>query len=305
MIYSPIVYFAFNRPEHTRKSLHALSKNSEAIYSELYVFVDGPRNDTDQKKIDKILTIINSYKNKFKTCTINQNIKNKGCAQQTIDCMNEFCKSHETFIFLEDDNITSPYFLQFMNKSLEIYQDIDEVWSISGYVPKLKPMPPTSYFLTHFSSWGWASWSKYWLNICWDKHKLYSELKQKKLLYKFNYNNEYNITTFFDLKKDSCTSWSARCAASMFLKQKLSFFPKESLIQNIGNDGSGEHFTFTTTKYSTTLSSKDITSFPKKAKESTYIFQTYVDFYKSHKLTIWGHIKSKTKKIISLIKRLF
>ena len=76
----------------------------------------------DQQEINKVIDIVQSYKQYFHSLHITQNTVNKGCAQQTIDCMNKFCKTHERFIFLEDDNIVSPFFLDFMNQALIKYE---------------------------------------------------------------------------------------------------------------------------------------------------------------------------------------
>ena len=46
MNYSPVAFFAFNRPYHTSKSLNSLSLNNEAKNTDLYVFIDGPRKSS-------------------------------------------------------------------------------------------------------------------------------------------------------------------------------------------------------------------------------------------------------------------
>ena len=41
--------------------------------------------------------------------------------------------SHEKFIFLEDDAILSPYFLTFMNASLNYYKNVSKVMGVTGW----------------------------------------------------------------------------------------------------------------------------------------------------------------------------
>ena len=49
---------------------------------------------------------------------------------KTIGRKNKYGK----IIVLEDDLITSPYFLKFMNEALEKYQDNERVMHIAGYM---------------------------------------------------------------------------------------------------------------------------------------------------------------------------
>ena len=42
---APLIVFAYNRPDHLKKTLTALSENPEARVSELFLFVDGPKNE--------------------------------------------------------------------------------------------------------------------------------------------------------------------------------------------------------------------------------------------------------------------
>ena len=51
MKYAPIALFVYNRPEHTKKTLEALQKNTLAQNSELFIFSDGPKNNQDKKAV--------------------------------------------------------------------------------------------------------------------------------------------------------------------------------------------------------------------------------------------------------------
>jgi len=44
MNYAPIAFFAYKRPEHTRKSLELLSQNMGAESSELFIFCEGAKS---------------------------------------------------------------------------------------------------------------------------------------------------------------------------------------------------------------------------------------------------------------------
>ena len=55
---APTVVFAYNRPEHLRRTLSALAENHGAGETEVFVFVDGPKNEsgkTDRQSLKKQL----------------------------------------------------------------------------------------------------------------------------------------------------------------------------------------------------------------------------------------------------------
>ncbi len=51
---APVILFAYNRPEHTRKTLESLKKNYLADQSTLYIFVDGPKPEATNEQLEKI-----------------------------------------------------------------------------------------------------------------------------------------------------------------------------------------------------------------------------------------------------------
>ena len=123
LILYPITLIAFNRPYHTFKTLNYLSINPEAKSSELYVFIDGPRNELDYLKIDQTEEVIKSFNNKFKKISIKRSTLNKGLALNVIDGVSEVLKEFEATIVLEDDIATSESFLNYMNYSLNELKD--------------------------------------------------------------------------------------------------------------------------------------------------------------------------------------
>jgi GT2 family glycosyltransferase len=65
--------------------------------------------------------------------TITESELNKGLARSVIHGVSEVLTKYDRVIVLEDDLITSSNFLEFMNTSLNHYNNISEVISISGY----------------------------------------------------------------------------------------------------------------------------------------------------------------------------
>ena len=75
-MYTPVAFFAFNRPYHTNESLKSLSQNKIAINTEIFAFIDGVKNNNELHLVDNVEKIIKSYSNKFKKITIFRSSEN-------------------------------------------------------------------------------------------------------------------------------------------------------------------------------------------------------------------------------------
>ena len=114
---APIVLFVYNRPDHTRQTVEALQKNELAVDSELFIYSDAAKNENAEQKVNEVREYIKSIDG-FKKITIIEREKNWGLANSIIDGVTNIVNEYEKIIVLEDDLVTSPYFLRFMNSSL-------------------------------------------------------------------------------------------------------------------------------------------------------------------------------------------
>jgi hypothetical protein len=244
MTLAPIVLFVYNRPSHTSKTLDALKLNELADESLLYIYSDGPKQNATEdqlKKIDEVRDIIRSKK-WCKEVNIIESKKNKGLADSIINGVTEIVNQYGKVIVLEDDIVTSKGFLKYMNEALILYQNELQVMHISGYIFPVKGKLPTTFFYRQTSCWGWATWSDRWsfLNTC--ASELLDDLNNSgkieyadidgtnQFLNQLNANIEGKIKT-----------WAVLWHFSVFMSDGLSLHPKNSLVKNIGHDGSGVH----------------------------------------------------------------
>ena len=114
---APIVLFVYNRPDHTRQTVEALQKNELAIDSELFIYSDATKNENAEQKVNEVREYIKNI-NGFKKVTIVEREKNWGLANSIIDGVTKIVNEYGKIIVLEDDLVTSPYFLKFMNWAL-------------------------------------------------------------------------------------------------------------------------------------------------------------------------------------------
>jgi len=238
---SPIALFVYNRLWHTRQTIDALLKNKEASATHLFVFSDGPKTEADAAKVQEIRDYVTSL-NGFAKIDLIASEQNKGLANSIIGGVTKVLETNDTVIVMEDDLVTSPFFLQYMNEALALYRDDEAVVSIHGYVYPVKQALPETFFLRGADCWGWATWKRGWKLFEPDGQKLLNELKQRHLVKDFDMDGHFPYT---DMLKDQIAgrvnSWAIRWHASAFLQNKFTLYPGTSLVNNIGFDNSGTH----------------------------------------------------------------
>jgi len=243
MTLAPIILFAYNRPSHTLKTLEALAQNDLANESLLYVFADGIKANASADAIQNIKKTREILKSKqwCKEVQIVERAENFGLARSVIDGVTEIVNKHGKVIVLEDDLVTSRYFLKFMNETLDRYEKEESVACISAYIYPIKDLPEL-FFIKGADCWGWGTWKRAWDLFEPNGNKLLNELEGKKLTSKFDLNSSYPYTKMLREQISGLNnSWAIRWYASSFLKNKLCLYPGHSLVNNIGTDGSGTH----------------------------------------------------------------
>lgn len=282
---APISLFVYNRLEHTKKTVEALQKNELAVGSDLIIFSDAAKNESSAEGIkvlrDYLKTIVG-----FKSINIIERLENFGLAKSVISGVTEVVNQHGKIIVLEDDLVTSPYFLRYMNDALNMYENNDEVISIHGYVYPVKQDLPETFFLKGADCWGWATWKRGWDLFESDGKKLLEQIIEKKAIKEFNFNSTY---PYLQMLKGQIlglnNSWAIRWYASAFLKNKLTLYPGHSLIYNIGFDGSGSH-SGKTDIFDSLIYSKEIKIGGISLEENKIAKNKIIKYFKSPKLRL-------------------
>lgn len=238
---APIALFTFSRPAHTAQTLAALQSNLLAEQSDLIIFSDGPRHQQDQEKVKEVRTLLHQVKG-FRTVQVIERETNYGLSRNIIDGVTQICREYGQVIVLEDDLVTSPYFLKYMNEALSYYANNSQVASIHGYVYPVQEQLPETFFLRGADCWGWATWHRAWNLFNPNGSELLKELYRQNLTQEFDFAGAYPYTKMLKGQiAGTNDSWAIRWYASAFLQNKLTLYPGRSLVHNIGNDASGTH----------------------------------------------------------------
>ncbi|MBA9016755.1 hypothetical protein B0H68_003521 [Clostridium beijerinckii] len=291
---APIVMFTFNRLEHTKKTIEALKKNNFAKESEIFIFSDGPRNEQEKLKVNEVRKFINNIDG-FKNVTLSESEVNKGLANSVINGVTKIINEYGKIIVLEDDLVTSKYFLEYMNKALNLYKSRKDIWSISGYTPNIeiqREYKDEVYLIKRGASWGWATWKDRWKLNDWDVNDYVEFKKNKKMVREFNLSGSDMAPMLNDQMEGRINSWAIRWGYNQFRQNMWTVYPVKAFIKNIGTDLSGTHSAMTN-KYDVDLSERMV-ELNLNIKPNDEI---RIAFKRKYDLNILGYVAIGIKKI--------
>jgi len=286
---APVAFFCYNRLQHAQRTIEALKNNTLALETDVVIFSDAPKNE---KHIDDVVAV-RAYLGTisgFRSLKIIARQENFGLAKSIIDGVTSVVNEYGHVIVLEDDLVTSPFFLQFMNDGLRFYKTNKNVASIHAYVYPIDGLPET-FFMRGADCWGWATWKDQWAVFEADGAKLLSELQQEKLTKRFDFNGAYPFTQMLrDQISGKNNSWAIRWHASAFFKNKLTLYPGRSLVLNIGNDGSGTHCGVTD-GFSSAVATMPVEVASINVREDEHAFKMFEQYFRSLQIGLLGRLR--------------
>lgn len=240
---APVGVSVYSRINHFKKTIDALKKNPLAGESELYIFSDAPCVGDEElvSKIREYIRTIDGFKNVhvIERSANGRVANNRGGMKQLLD-------QYGKVIFLEEDIITAPGFLTFMNEALDFYENDERVLSITGYCPPFK-MPKNYkddvFALQRFSAWGFATWREKFDPYGYElkQHGVYEFLRDKEQIRAFLRNGDDLLTKLMQELNNEVDALDIKLMYYVYKYNMLSVYPSKSLVQNIGHDGSGTH----------------------------------------------------------------
>tara|TARA_X000000950_G_C13846598_1_gene632641 strand:- start:579 stop:1478 length:900 start_codon:yes stop_codon:yes gene_type:complete len=288
---APIVLFVYNRLNFTKRTLEALQKNELANKSELFIYSDAAKNENDLEKVAKVREYIKNIGGFKKIITIKRKV-NTGLAPSIINAVTKIVNKYGKIIVLEDDLVTSRYFLRFMNEALEAYKNEPKVASIHGYIYPITNLPET-FFIKGADCWGWATWNNKWSIFERDGKKLLDKIKKKNIERELNFNGTYDYTSMLKNQiEGKIDSWAIRWYVSAFLKNMITLYPGQSYVQNIGFGKDSTHTKTKTNLYKINLVNKF--KFSKIPAQEDLVSQKKIEnFFRSMKMSFIQKIKFK------------
>jgi hypothetical protein len=237
---APVILFVYARPEHTERTLDGLAANRLAAETDVHIFADAPRPGDEGRAAQVAKVIARPWP--FRSVRVEHRERNLGLADNIVAGVGELLAAHESVIVLEDDIVTSPDFLTFMNDCLVRYRDERAVWHVNGWTyPVGHNDAGTAYFTPLMECWGWATWADRWRHFERRPEALVGRWDRRKRR-AFNLGGAYDY--WFDIMRNHwgvVRTWAVFWYATIFEHGGLCISPPCSLTANIGIDGSGEN----------------------------------------------------------------
>ena len=130
-VYAPVIIPTLCRYEHFKRCIESLKKCTGAEFTDVYVGVDYPTQESHwdgYRKICNYVSDVTGFNNFF----VFLRDRNFGPYENTHDLRERVKEKYDRYIFSEDDNEFSPNFLEYMNGGLERYKDNPKILRICG-----------------------------------------------------------------------------------------------------------------------------------------------------------------------------
>jgi hypothetical protein len=233
--------FAYRRPDHLRRVIEGLARNSGAALSRVFIYCDGAKGSADLRDVDATRAVARAATG-FESVEIVESEANRGLSHAILSGVGEICERFGRAIILEDDVVPTPCFLQYCNDGLNRYADDDRVLSVGCHTFTAGLDLPETFFLNVPDCWGWAVWNRSWKKFKPDGAALLAQISDRGLEHRFDFDGTYPYTQMLrDQVRGDNQSWAIRWYAYAFLEEMLVLYPSRAVTRNIGFDRSGTH----------------------------------------------------------------
>ena len=239
---TPVAVFSYNRPDHTRRTLEALSKCHRVNECDVFLFSDGAKNDAAYLDVSATRKVLHEWSNQLNAQIIEQP-QNIGLAKSIVSGVTSLCEKYGRVVVIEDDLVVSPDFLHYMIESLNRYTDEEQIMQVGGFtLCAPSDLSTDCFFLPVTTTWGWGTWQRAWQKFSWEPFDLdvaKTDIEWKK---RFTVNMSCSYLSMLeDRLAQKNDSWGILWWYAVSRNKGLVAYPAKSLVWNGGFDGSGIH----------------------------------------------------------------
>lgn len=254
---TPVVIFAFNRPEVARQTLAAVRAVRP---TRLFLIADGPREGRpdDPLLVAATREVLDAVDWPCEV-TRRHSTVNLGCEASIETGLDYVFSEVAEAMVIEDDCVADPSFFRFAQELLSRYRDDRRVWQISGNnfgVPE-RLFEGSSYRFTAWGSvLGWATWADRWqthrANFTRDHHPAHDPRGSSPVRTRPARPDTAGLVTPSGRRHfaDAATSqdviihgWDKHWYLTMMTEGGLTITPRRNLVEHIGWGAGATHGT--------------------------------------------------------------
>lgn len=300
---APVALFVHSRPDHAARTIDALAANVLAARTRLFVFADAARRPEEEARVEAVRALARAAAG-FRSVTLVERASNYGLARSIEAGVTEIVESFGRVIVVEDDLVTGPLFLSFMNEALDRYAGEPRVWHINGWTYPIALRPDGMPFFTSvLECWGWATWADRWRHYRRDPQDLLARWTTPQIE-RFNIGGGYD--SWMDVKRNASgavSSWAVFWYATIFERGGLCLSPPVSHVENIGIDGSGTNSGSLDIYAGVAAATSVPAAWPAEIVEDEAAWRMIRDFLLSRRPPLWRRAAGRLKWWIKGLRR--
>jgi len=252
---APVAVYTYTRHDHLVRTLEALKRNHLAPHTVLYVVSDGPNSEAHRQQVQRVRDFVDDLSG-FREIVRVYRKENLGLRVSPPSAEKAILSDHGSIINMEDDNITSANYLDFINGGLQHFEHDPAVFSVCGYAPPTAVPADEEgdfWYYPWNMSWGYGLWKAKYDAI----HPLVNQYPARRRDGSLARQNRAGGLYISDsLKRDFEQKKyfpDAILCTEMFVRGARAIVPVRSKVQNTGQDGSGQSSGLLTDKYDVRL----------------------------------------------------
>lgn len=244
---APVLITVYDRYDHLRQTIEALSRNVLADETIVYIASDAPQDEASAPKIKKVRDYIATIRG-FKAVVPLLRDENVGGFENSQMGWQEVWSEHDRAIRMEDDIVTGRGFLKFMNDGLDLYASDSKVHYVCGYMYPGVQVQSGAVLLPFMNAWGVATWRDKTPQLNSenrdDKRLATESLRDAKFFHKLNVDLPHIPPMLLSMASGRLVAGDVYRTVTMKREATLALHPSETLVKNIGFDGTGLHCGF-------------------------------------------------------------
>jgi len=227
----PVILFAYNRPNHLRRTLKCLRENNIPT---IYIFSDGPKNPDKESAVQEVRKILHEI-NWCNTIITERDI-NLGLGQSILNGVTEILQNEAAAIVFEDDLICVPGTYNYLCAAMKHYRDDTRVMSVTGWTHPLvtpKNVIDQPYFDGRAECLVWGTWARAWEGMMDQGASSLMKRCKERGIDIYRYGADLPHMAKGELKRNI---WAVRFLYWHIFNQGLCLRPPWSMVEHIGFD---------------------------------------------------------------------
>jgi hypothetical protein len=232
-----VILLVYNRPAHSLAVLDSLVKNG---VERVRAFMDKSDDPVVSKTQE---SMIESFRGVGLEVELYRHQQHLGLANSVRFALHTVLENADAAVVLEDDCVVRPGGMDFFREGLTRLRYDARIRSLCGY---LFPCPfmrsgAAPLLLHRFCSWGWATWQDRWRAHDPDLGRVVRALERRNVRIEELAGDLAELCRLPEYLENRVDIWSVPWALEHFATGTYCAYPSDSMIENIGFDGSGKN----------------------------------------------------------------